>query len=395
MTAIILNGITWGHSRGITPLLAASQRYSELHPGVEIRWKKRTLQEFADFPIEKLTPDYDLLIIDHPWVGCAAATECVLPLDEYLPKIYLDDQLNNSVGYSHLSYNYDNKQWALAIDAATPAASYRKDLFEKNNYKLPATWTEVTELAKAGKIAVPAIPIDLLMNFYTFCIAKGKEPFTSEDAIIDDQTGIAAIQAMKQLYSLVDKKMFSCNPIAIAELMSTTDEYWYCPFAYCYSNYSRKGFAKHLIHYADTVSLHGNKLRTTIGGTGLAASSFSNNKEAAVDFASWVVSGEIQRTLYVQNGGQPGHRSAWTDEDANRSTNDFFKNILPIMDNGYVRPRYNGYLYFQDHAGEPLQKCLIKDSDPVSALNEMNKLYKESILSARTPFGKNQSIAAV
>lgn len=388
MAAIVLNGITWGHSRGITPLLAASQRYSELHPEVEIRWKKRTLQEFADFPIEKLTKDHDLLIIDHPWVGCAAATECVLPLNEYLSKAYLEDQLNNSVGYSHLSYNYDNRQWALAIDAATPAASYRKDLFEKNNYKLPSTWNEVLELAKQGKVAVPAIPIDLLMNFYTFCIAEGGEPFKKEDEIIDEETGAAAIEAMKQLYSLLDKKMFSCNPIAIAELMSTTDDHWYCPFAYCYSNYSRKGYAKHLLHYKDVVSLNGNKLRTTIGGTGLAVSSFSKHKEIAVDFASWVVSGEIQRTLYIQNGGQPGHRSAWTDDDSNHLTNDFFRNILPIIDNGYVRPRYNGYLYFQDHAGEPLQKCLMNDGDPVSTLNEMNKFYRESIL-------KNRSIAAV
>ena len=397
MAAIVLNGITWGHSRGITPLLAASQRYTELHPDVEIRWKKRTLQEFADFPIEKLTKDYDLLIIDHPWVGCAAATGCVLPLNEYLPQSYLDDQLNNSVGYSHLSYNYNNRQWALAIDAATPAASYRKDLFEKNNCKLPQTWTDVIGLAKAGKVAVPAIPIDVLMNFYTFCVAEGKEPFTSGERIIDEKTGIAAIQKMQQLYALLDKKMFHCNPIAIAELMSTTDEYWYCPFAYCYSNYSRRGFAKKLIHYTDLVSLNGEKLRTTIGGTGLAVSSCCDHKEVAIDFTCWIVSGEVQRTIYVQNGGQPGHRSAWTDEDANRVTNDFFKNILPAMDNGYLRPRYNGYLYFQDHAGYPLQNCLVNDSDPASALNEMNKLYKESILSAdrRTPFGKNQSIATV
>src|SRR4030095_10512952 len=103
MAAVILNGITWGHSRGITPLLAASQRYAELHPGVEIHWKKRTLQEFADFPIEKLAEEYDLLIIDHPWVGCAAETKTVLPLNEYLPNDYLEDQLKNSVGYSHLS----------------------------------------------------------------------------------------------------------------------------------------------------------------------------------------------------------------------------------------------------------------------------------------------------
>src|ERR1700733_11002322 len=106
MAAITLQGITWGHSRGISPLMAVSQRYTELHPGVEIQWKKRSLQEFADFPVEQLTRDYDLLIIDHPWAGVAAATHCVLPLNEYLPKEYLDDQLNNSVGASHLSYNY-------------------------------------------------------------------------------------------------------------------------------------------------------------------------------------------------------------------------------------------------------------------------------------------------
>src|SRR5436190_24136055 len=117
--AAVLRGIAWGHSRGITPLLAAAQRYEELHPDVQIRWKKRTLQEFADYPIEKLTQEYDLLIIDHPWVGCAAATHCVLPLNKYLPQDYLQDQLNNSVGNSHLSYYYQQNQWALAIDAAT------------------------------------------------------------------------------------------------------------------------------------------------------------------------------------------------------------------------------------------------------------------------------------
>jgi multiple sugar transport system substrate-binding protein len=378
MTAV-LNGITWGHSRGITPLLAASQRYAELHPGIEINWKKRTLQEFADFPIEKLTEEYDLLIIDHPWVGCAAAINCVLPLNEFLDEEYLQDQLNNSVGYSHLSYYYKDAQWALAIDAATPAASYRHDLLEKNKTTVPDAWEEVLELAKAGKVAVPAIPIDLLMNFYTFCIAHGQEPFNDRDQVIDKETGIRAIQTMKELYSLVDRKMFRCNPIAIAELMSSTNEYWYNPFAYCYSNYSRKGFAKHLLHYSDVVPFKGNKLRTTIGGTGLAVSVFSKHKDIALDFTEWIVSGEIQRTLYAENGGQPGHRSAWTSDEVNGLTNNFFKNILPVMDNGYLRPRYNGYLYFQDHAGNPLQKCLLEDGDAVSTLNEMNKIYAQSI----------------
>jgi multiple sugar transport system substrate-binding protein len=384
MPATILKGITWGHSRGITPLLAASQRYSELYPGIEIQWTKRTLQEFADFPIEKLTEQYDLLIIDHPWVGCAAATNCVLPLNEYLPAAYLQDQLLNSVGYSHESYNYNNKQWALAIDAATPAASFRKDLFDKNNITVPQTWEELIVLAKLGKVAVPAIPIDLLMNFYSFCIAHGKKPFQNQIEVVDDTTGTFAIETMKELYSLVDKRMFNCNPIAVAELMSTTDNYWYCPFAYAYSNYSRKGYAKNILHYNDVVSVNGHKLQTTIGGTGLAVSAFSKHTTTAIDFAQWIVSGDMQRTMYVEHGGQPGHKAAWLDEQANHLTNNFFRNILPVMENGYIRPRYNGYLHFQDHAGDALQECILHDGDPVIALRKMNSIYQQSFLHQKT-----------
>ena len=90
-----------------------------------------------------------------------------------------------------------------------------------------------------------------------------------------------------------------------------------------------------------------------------------------------VVSGECQRTLYVQHGGQPAHRTAWLDADANHITHNFFTNVLPAMDNGYTRPRYNGYLHFQDHAGLPLQKCIIENSNPVNALHEMNTIYQQ------------------
>jgi multiple sugar transport system substrate-binding protein len=379
MSKIILCGITWGHSRGITPLYAAAQRFSELHPDVEINWSKRTLQEFADYPIEKLTKKYDLLIIDHPWMGRAAATKCLLPLDEYLPKKYLEGQLKNSVGQSHLSYHYDGHQWALAVDAATPVASYRVDLLQGNNIPVPGTWHEVITLAKRGKLAVPAIPTDLLMNFYMFCLAHGNEPFSNEQLVIDDETGLKALDSMKELLSLVDKKMFVCNPIAIAELMASTDDYWYCPFAYGYSNYSRKGYAKFLLAYSDLVLFEtGNHLKSTIGGTGLAISSLTNNKEWAIQFASWVVSQEIQSTLYMQHGGQPGHRSAWVSEDANRCSNDYFINTLEAMDRAYLRPRYNGYLYFQDHAGIHLQNYLLQGGRPNKVLEEMNKLYRKS-----------------
>jgi multiple sugar transport system substrate-binding protein len=380
MAKSILQGITWGHSRGITPLLAAAQRFNELFPDIEIQWKKRTLQEFADFPIEKLTEKYDLLIIDHPWVGCAAATNCVLPLDKYLSPEFLKDQSENSTGLSHDSYYYNGHQWALAIDAATPTASYRADLLQQNKISLPQTWEDVLVLAKEGKVAVPAIPIDLLMNFYTFCLAHGGEPFQNNEEIIDAETGVKALETMRQLYSLVDKEMFHSNPITVAELMSKTDDYWYCPFAYCYSNYSRSGYAKNRLAYADVVNFNGQQLRTTIGGTGLSVSAFSEYKDIALQFAELVTSGLFQSTFYIEHGGQPGHRAAWESEDANRLTNNFFSTLLPTMQRGYVRPRYNGYLHFQDTAGEPLYQFLLKGGNPISVLQDMNRLYQESLV---------------
>jgi multiple sugar transport system substrate-binding protein len=274
---------------------------------VEIRWKEPSRNSRTS---RSATLDYDLLIIHHTRLGARARTACCHWW--YLPAEYLNDQALNSAGQSHNSYNYKGKQWALAIDAATPAASYRKDLAGPSQILGGCAGTR-----ESRKSRVPAIPIDLLMNFYTFCIAQGNEPFTSDEEVIDEATGVKAINSMKELWSLVDREMFTCNPIAVAERMSTSDDYWYCPFAYGYSNYSRTGYAKKLLHYTDVVTFNGNKLRTTIGGTGLSVSAFSQHKEIAIDFAAMAVSGECQRSMYVQHGGQPGHRSAWADAEAN------------------------------------------------------------------------------
>ena len=92
-----------------------------------------------------------------------------------------------------------------------------------------------------------------------------------------------------------------------------------------------------------------------------------------------MASGPVQSTFYVEHGGQPGHRMAWMNEGVNRLTNNFFYTLLPAMERGYMRPRYDGYLFFQDHAGEPVQEFLMGKRDVESALDVMNNLYRESI----------------
>jgi multiple sugar transport system substrate-binding protein len=378
---ILLKGITWNHSRGFVPMTATAQRFSELNPSVTITWEKRSLQQFADLSIQQLAERYDLLVIDHPWAGFAAKTKSILPFDEYLPKEFLTDQATNTVGHSYESYNYNGRQWALAIDAATPVAASRPDLLEKHSIALPKTYDDLLRLAKKGLVAFPAIPIDSLMTFYTFCCSLGEDPCQQHDEVISETTGIKALQMYRELASYIKPACFDRNPIQTYEAMTLEDDIAYCPFAYGYSNYSRNGYARKLLHFHDMITLDGKtNLRSSLGGTGLAVSSNCKNVEIAMQYAAYVASDYCQRRLYTDNGGQPGHLSAWTDEENNEKTHNYFHNTLPALHRAYLRPRYFGHMFFQDHAGDVVRNYLMQGGGEKNILSQLNDLYQQSKL---------------
>ncbi len=374
-----LKGITWDHSRGFTSIVAASQRYHELNPQIDITWSKRSLQAFADEPINELAKRFDLLIIDHPWAGFAARTGTILPLDKYLEEAFLQEQAINSVGKSHESYAYNGHQWALAIDAATPVAASRPDLCEKLDIDLPRNWEELLELAKKGYVAIPGIPQDTLMSFYMLCSTLGEDVCTSKNFVVSDPIGIQALNLLRQLGQYIDKTCFSMNPIQVYEAMTQTDQYLYSPFAYGYSNYSRRGYARKVLHFHDMLAINGQALITTLGGTGLAISSESKYKEEAAQFVEFAGSSVIQKGVFFDNGGQPGHRTGWEDPYTNSMSLDFFKNTLPALDRAFLRPRYSGHMFFQDNAGAPIRDFMMNGGDPNQIMDSLNDLFKQSI----------------
>ncbi|WP_248927518.1 ABC transporter substrate-binding protein [Paenibacillus hamazuiensis] len=382
--SVVLRGITWNHTRGYVPMVATSQRFSEMYPDVSIEWDKRSLQEFADKPIQSLIERYDLLVIDHPWAGFATRSRVLLPLNEYIPVEFMRDQADHSVGKSHESYLFDGCQTALAIDAATPVASWREDVLQRHGMQVPGNWQELLRLAGKNIVAFAAIPIDSLMNFYMFCLAHGEEPFAGEDEVVSNDVGRAALETMRELAALCRPDIFRWNPIAVYEAMAGTDEIGYCPFAYGYSNYAREGYGKHRLSFGDLVAFgESGRLRSTLGGTGLAISSSCKHKDEALKYAQFAASPEIQRTLYAESGGQPGHRSAWTCDETNRRTGDYFIRTLPALDRAYVRPRYNGYLHFQDRAGDHVREYMMQGGNPGEALERMKRLYRDSLTIAK------------
>ena len=351
METLRLKGITWNHTRGFVPKVATAQRFHELHPEVDVQWDKRSLQDFADYSIGALAERYDLLVIDHPSMGEAAAHGLFRPLEELLPASFLADQAASSVGASHASYRVANHQWALAVDAATPVASWRPDILDRLGLSPPRTWEELMTLARRGLVAVPAIPVDTLINLYMMWLDAGEEPFLAEDGMGSHEVGRVALETLRELILTCPPVCLTRNPIQTYEAMTQTDDIAYCPFAYGYSNYAREGYARRPLAFGHPPSGRSGPLRSTLGGAGLAISATCRHPHVAAEYAAFMASGECQRGLYVWSGGQPGHRSAWLDAEANRMTAGYFQDTLAVLDSAYVRPRYNGYITFQDRAG--------------------------------------------
>jgi multiple sugar transport system substrate-binding protein len=377
-----LTGITWGHTRGFLPLVAAARRFADARPEVEIAWQTRSLREFSDYPIERLAERFDLLVIDHPFVGYAAAHPVLLPLDEELPREFLTDQRANSVGASYVSYEFDGHLWALPIDAATPVASWRPDLLERVDAEVPRTWDELLALARRGLVALPATPVDAMMALYMLCLALGEEPCATPERVVSEATGAAALEMLRELVALCDPACIQRNPIRTYEAMVGGDAIAYCPFAYGYVNYARADYTRRPLRFGGLVELDGRRLRSTLGGTGLAISRACRDPDLAFEYARYVASPEVQSGMCVVCGGQPGHRAAWTDPAVNRLTNDFFADTLSTLDEAWLRPRYSGYIPFQERAGDVVNHYLADGGDARAALAAIDLLYRESLARA-------------
>ncbi len=373
----VLKGIAWNHTRGFVSIVACAQRFEELHPECSIIWEKRSLQAFADASLKQLAESFDLIVMDHPHTALAATEGLLLPCEDWLSAGFLADQEAHSVGRSHASYRFNGRQWTLATDAAAPIATWRPDLMERHGLSIPATWEEVLELADRGFVTVSAFPIDMLMHSYMFCAALRDEPF-GPDGVAPDDVLAAALDELRKLVERCDPECLGRNPIRTAEWMSQSEEprAAYCPFAYGYSNYSRPRYAKHPLKAGGLATLGGRRLRSTLGGAGLAVSSRTKHPRACMDFAAFTAAPETQAGIYFQAGGQPGHRSAWTDDAVNAASGGFFRDTLQTLDESLLRPQFPGYMGFQD-AATPVAHAAVAGTRSVdSAAAEINRLYR-------------------
>lgn len=377
-----LKAIAFDHPRNVLPLKASAEAYRREGASVEVVWEARSLKDFEDYPVDRLAERYDLVIMDHPFVGTAVEKGALVPLDEYLPAGYLADQESNSVGPSYRSYTWGGHQWALAVDAAAQVSAYRADLLEGAGLEVPTTWDEVFGLADAlpdgVRIGLSLNPTHAYCSFLSLCAGLKGKGFWDEADGLELAVAEEALNLLRRLAGEAHDASFELDPIRFTEFMARGDEVAYAPLLFGYSSYARPGFAPRLVSFTDVPSFREEPEGAVLGGVGLAVSAHSERREEAADYLAYVAGGECQKGLYFESGGQPGHRAAWEDRGVNERSSGFFEDTLRTMDLAYLRPRYAGFPGFQKGAGERIHRFLREGGvGRRETAREVNRLHSE------------------
>jgi multiple sugar transport system substrate-binding protein len=380
-------GLTWDHPRGWEALRAAARSREGVPAGApfELSWDTHSLDGFESTPIEQTAAAYDLIVLDHPHLGAAIATESLIPLDE----VFGQDELSRwgaaCVGRTWTSYEYQGQVWALPLDAASQVSVARGALPRSR----PDTWAEVEALAAEIPVALSLSGPHAALTFMSICVALGEEPASTADEFVSRGTGTAALELMTRLAARAPLGSELLDPIGLLETMATSNAIAYCPLVFGYVNYASATLPSPLAFGDSPRAAAGRPRGSTLGGTGLAITQNCSLTPALLDHLRWLMSETAQREFIPQHSGQPSARSGWDSESANAASGDFYRNTRATIEDAWVRPRYDGYIRFQSAASSLIRGAVIQSAGTKTAgiqfagieavLTEINELYTKGI----------------
>lgn len=355
-----LRGLCWDHPRCVEPMRAAAAAYRSVRPDVVLEWAARPLAQFNDQPVWEVEDGYDLIFMDHPMVGAVAERAALAPLDSVVD--------TDVIAVRDDAYTWDGRRWALGVDAACQVAAYREDRLDPGD--VPSTWDDVLALAKAepGAVALPLYPSDAICTLMSLsanaCAAAGDPPHWLHPA------GAAMLV---ELARLVDPVCFDQNPPALLAAMAGASPVAYVPFVFGYATLSRPP-----LRFADVAGVDGTPRGAVLGGAGLGVFPAGAHVDEAAAFAAWCMRTDVQRTVLLEAGGQPGNRVVWDDPTADEVAGGFLSATVHTLDQAYLRPRDPWWPDCQRDAGRLLARLLRDGATADRVVADLTALVEEA-----------------
>jgi multiple sugar transport system substrate-binding protein len=370
--------MTWQSRRAVDPLVASLPAFRAAHPGIDIEWTARSLAGFEFEPVEQLARRYDLIILDHPFMGDAARKGYLLNLDEGVT-----GKASDYVGPSLATYHFDGHTYAVPVDAACQVAVFRPDLMQRLDRPPPRTWKDVLDLGQMAerqglRLAIGLTGVHSLMTFFTLMAGLGQPCATTPDEpLCDGSAAREALSMMRALLSFCTPQVLDWNSIMLHETMVAEDLFAYCPAVYCYATYAEAD-QRMPLRFADLPGAAGPSPKgSTIGGTGLAISAHCSSPDAARAYARFAASPQAQLD-FARHHGQPAHIEAFTDVAIDLTFGGCFSATRASLEGSWIRPRYAGYLSFQEQGGRLIESHLRGDLDETALLEKLRAAFAAS-----------------
>lgn len=354
-------GLTWDHPRGRHALEASA---GDIGGGDTLRWEVQPLEGFESAPIDELARRYDLLVLDHPHLGDARASDGIRPLDELFDEERLRLWSDAAVGPSIASYTLDGRLWALPLDAATQVSARRRDLVAD----APRTWEEALSLVPTGYVATSLAGPHAFLSLCSIAVSLGDDPGRGP-SFFDRHIALRALALLGRLSANAPEGTATLNPIGLLDRMRDRGDIGYVPLVYGYVNYSSAAIA------FDHPPAQDGRIGSTIGGTGVAITRRSEPSAALLAHLQRLLDDDTQRGFIPAHDGQPSLRSAWADADVDASAHGFYSRTRSTIEAAWVRPRFAGYIPLQSAASALVRDAIAGRIAPDAALDGIEERF--------------------
>jgi multiple sugar transport system substrate-binding protein len=157
--------------------------------------------------------------------------------------------------------------------------------------------------------------------------------------------------------------------------MSQGSEVKYSPFIFGYGTYSSGAFCKIPLSFGPSLSVGRGINRAVLGGAGIGVSAYSENRDAALEFAEFVMSSEVMPGVVGAHRGQGGLLSGWGVSDEPEMNKFFFSSTHESMEAGIVRPRFAGFVKFLGELGDRLNYWVDRGMHQEDVAAEISTLF--------------------
>jgi len=348
---------------------------------------------------------YDVVQLDHPWIGKFVELGLLEPLDAYVNDLKVTSSafdINDFIPAILNQYGvYNDKLYAFPYLADCMLLYYRTDLFEQYNLKVPDKWEEFLEIAEKltidtdndGQIDIYGDALmakfshmNVMMWMQRYLSMTGSRDLTgtmfdeSGKPILDNPTAVAALQ------NYVDMLKFSPpgaityefpeSIVALQQGKTAMAEQW--TMIYGSLNNPNESTVPGKIEAAlipGTKMPDGSIFRTPhLGGWSVAVSAYSKNKVAAYRFVEYLTFFKDEELAF--SGITPCRTSSYSNKDLLEKY-PHFPVILETLKVAVTRPRIPEVSELCQAANEQISNALSGQCSSEEAIKNINKKWTE------------------